>query len=75
MYSNKNKRKSHYKKKESYIEYHFSNNIGKNTGKPYLDIEIPIGKIQKIFDGLRKRFGENELIKEYSSKVDILKTS
>jgi len=56
-----------YKKKEDYIEYHFSNNIGENKTKPFFDIEIPVNKIRKVFGQLSEKYGENnEVIKEYS---------
>ena len=56
-----------YKKKEDYIEYRFSNNIGENKTKPFLDIEIPVNKIRKVFEKLSEKYGENnEVIKEYS---------
>jgi hypothetical protein len=57
-----------YKKKEDYIEYHFSDNVGEiKRVKPYLDVEIPAEKIRKIFEQFREKFGETEIIKEYST--------
>lgn len=57
-----------YKKKEDYIEYRFSNNVGESkTKKPYMDVEIPVEKVREVFDKFREKFGENEIIKEYST--------
>lgn len=56
--------RSKHKKNENFIEYHFSNNKDK---KPYLDVEIPVEKIRKVFDNLRNTYGEVEIIKEYST--------
>jgi len=56
-----------YKKKEDYIEYRFSNNVGENKNKPFLDVEIPVNKIRNVFEKLSEKYGENnEQIKEYS---------
>jgi len=58
-----------YKKKEDYIEYRFSDNGGdiKAKNKPYLDVEISVEKVRKVFEQFREKFGENEIIKEYST--------
>jgi hypothetical protein len=63
-----------YKKKEESIEYRFSNNIGGNvkstkptSASPYIDVEIPVDKIQAVFSILREKYGETENIKEYST--------
>jgi hypothetical protein len=66
--------KKNYKKKEESIEYRFSNNIGGNvkstkttSASPYIDVEIPVDKIQAVFFMLREKYGETENIKEYST--------
>ena len=63
--SDQNENSKNYKKKENYIEYRFSDSVGDN--KPYIDIEIPVEKIRKVFERFREKFGENEIIKEYST--------
>jgi hypothetical protein len=60
-----------YKKKEESIEYRFSNKIAVKSTKsivtsPYIDVEIPVDKIQDVFSMLREKYGETENIKEYS---------
>ena len=60
-----------YKKKEESIEYRFSNKIDVKSTKsivtsPYIDVEIPVDKIQDVFSMLREKYGETENIKEYS---------
>ena len=47
---------------DTYIEYHFTD----DHTSPCVNLEIPIKKIQDIFSILREKFGENEIIKEYS---------
>jgi hypothetical protein len=47
---------------DTYIEYHFTD----DHISPCVNLEIPIKKIQDIFSILREKFGENEIIKEYS---------
>ena len=64
-----NREVKNHKKKEDSIEYHFSYNksIKNNGNLPYFNTEIPIEKIRKVFDHFRMKFGENEIIKEYST--------
>jgi hypothetical protein len=49
--------------KSSSIEYHFSDN---KESIPYTSVEIPIEKIKSIFKTLKEKFGDIEIIKEYS---------